>query len=176
MGLRGTLFLIVGPSGAGKDTLIRAARARLDARFVFARRVITRPDDPDGEDHVAEDAASFETRASAGAFALSWRAHGFAYGIPATIASDLERGKHVVVNVSRDVVEEARARFAPVKVILVKAPPDVLRARLAARGREKESDIGARLTRTREVAPDVIIVNEGAPEAAIDALLIALKG
>lgn len=174
--MRGTLFLIVGPSGAGKDTLIRAARERAGADFVFPRRTITRPADAADEDHLAQDLASFEPQELAGAFALSWRAHGLAYGLPSTIAADLVRGKHVVANVSREVIEEARKRFPPVRVILVTAPPDLLAARLAARGREAERDVTARLARRREIEPDATIVNDGAPEIAIEAFLAALKG
>lgn len=174
--MRGTLFLIVGPSGAGKDMLIRAARERLDESFEFPRRTITRSSDPEGEDHEAVDVASFDARERRGGFVLSWRAHGLAYGIPATIVADLERGKHVVVNVSRGVVEAARARFAPVDVILVTAPPDVLRARLVARGRESEAETAARLERVRGVAPAATIVNDGALQTAIDAFLAALQG
>jgi phosphonate metabolism protein PhnN/1,5-bisphosphokinase (PRPP-forming) len=174
--LNGTLFLIVGPSGAGKDTLIAAARAALDARFVFPRRVITRPADPGGEDHDAVDAASFAARELAGAFALSWRAHGWAYGIPASIAAELERGKHVVANVSRTVVAEARTRFAPVRVVLVTASAEVLRTRLQSRGRETEAAIGERLTRVQAVEADSVIVNDGALETAVRAFLAALKG
>jgi len=49
------LVLVVGPSGAGKDTVIEGARAALgdDTRFRFVRRVVTRPVDPGGEAHEA---------------------------------------------------------------------------------------------------------------------------
>jgi phosphonate metabolism protein PhnN/1,5-bisphosphokinase (PRPP-forming) len=174
--LRGTLFLIVGPSGAGKDTLLRAARERTGADFIFPRRTITRPADPADEDHLAEDVASFDARERAGDFALSWRAHGHAYGIPSAIAADLAQGRHVVANVSREVIEDARKRFAPVRVILITAPPDVLAARLAARAREGDHDVTARLTRRREIEPDATIVNDAAPETAIEAFLAVLKG
>jgi phosphonate metabolism protein PhnN/1,5-bisphosphokinase (PRPP-forming) len=174
--LAGTLFLIVGPSGAGKDTLIAAARAALDARFAFPRRTITRPADPDGEDHEAVDAATFAARERAGAFGLSWRAHGLAYGIPASIAAELERGTHVVANASRAVVDAARARFASVRVVLVTAPAEVLRGRLQSRGREAETAIDERLGRVQDVAADCVIVNDGAPETAVRAFLAVLKG
>lgn len=174
--MRGTLFLIVGPSGAGKDTLIRAARERMGSDFVFPRRTITRPADPADENHLATNVASFEACEQAGDFALSWRAHALAYGIPSTIAADLASGKHVVANVSRDVIGDARERFAPVRVILITAPSDVLAARLAVRSRESERDVTARLTRRREIQPDVTIVNDGLPQVAIEAFLAELKG
>lgn len=174
--MRGTLFLIVGPSGAGKDTLIAAARRALDARFVFPRRVITRPSDPAGEDHEPVDAALFIARERAGAFALSWQAHGWAYGIPVSIAAELEHGKHVVANVSRAVVAEARTRFAPACVVLVTAPAETLRARLRARGREPEAVIDKRLDREQAIVADSVIVNDGAPETAVRAFLAALQG
>ena len=51
----GTLFLVVGPSGAGKDTLMYGARAALAGKqdILFARRAITRPLYAGGEDHDA---------------------------------------------------------------------------------------------------------------------------
>jgi ribose 1,5-bisphosphokinase len=174
--LHGTLFLIVGPSGAGKDTLIAAARSSLDDRFVFPRRVVTREAEPGGEDHVSVDLTSFEARERAGDFALSWRAHGLAYGIPASVVADLKRGRNVVANVSRAVVAAARGRFPSVRVILVTAPADVLRSRLEGRGREVRAAIDARLARAATVEADVTIVNDGAPDAAIRAFLAALKG
>ncbi len=68
------LVLVVGPSGAGKDSLLQTAREafRCDPRIGFARRVITRPADPDGENHEPVSEAEFTARD----FALSWSAHG----------------------------------------------------------------------------------------------------
>ena len=51
----GCLVLVVGPSGAGKDTLLRRAAAALrdEGRYCFVRRYITRPAGDPHEDHVA---------------------------------------------------------------------------------------------------------------------------
>ncbi len=174
---RGTLFLIVGPSGAGKDSLIASARAQLaDRGYLFPRRVITRDTDAGAaEDHIAASPEQFDTDERAGRFALSWRTHATAYAIPATIAAGLTRGQHVVVNVSRTVVASARAKFAPTRVIMVTAAPEVLRHRLIARGRQSD-DVDSRATRSVPVAADVTIVNEADLESAIEAFLAALAG
>ena len=133
---RGMLVLVVGASGAGKDTLLAGARRALadDPRFAFPRRIVTRAQDAGGESHVAMDQQAFAAAERAGAFALSWRAHGMAYAIPASVADRLREGRHVVVNASRGTVEDARRRFAGVRVIHVEAPSQLLAARLAARG------------------------------------------
>lgn len=148
------LVLVVGPSGAGKDTLLDAARAALadDPRFHFVRRVITRPAEAGGEAHEAVTEAEFARRR----FALAWTAHGLRYGIPIAIETDLTAGRAVIANVSRAVIAEAARRF-PVRVIEVTAPPQVLAARLAARGRETAADIAARLARSVAV-PDGVDV------------------
>src|SRR5205814_1958275 len=79
----GELVLIVGPSGAGKDTLIGLVRDRLagDPAVVFPRRVVTRAPSPDEENEFLTE-TEFARRAQAGAFALSWGAHGLHYGVP----------------------------------------------------------------------------------------------
>ncbi|HVZ08350.1 phosphonate metabolism protein/1,5-bisphosphokinase (PRPP-forming) PhnN [Rhodopila sp.] len=169
------LVLVVGPSGAGKDTLLRLAREGLsgEARVRFVRRVITRPADAGGEDHEAVTGAEFGRRNHA----LQWTAHGLRYGIPTQIGADLARGHVVVANVSRGVIAEAAARF-PVRVVLVTAPPEVLAARLAGRGRETAADIAARLARDvalPEGVPTTTIVNDGAPEAGAARLIALLR-
>ena len=83
-GTIGTWVLVVGPSGAGKDTLLDLARnAVTDLKPIcFAKRVVTRPAN-DFEDHDSVDADQFERMQADGAFALSWQAHGLSYGVPA---------------------------------------------------------------------------------------------
>jgi ribose 1,5-bisphosphokinase len=91
----GRLVLVVGPSGAGKDTVINGARAALasDPRIVFPRRVVTRPSSA-SEDHDSLSDKAFDCAVSNGAFALHWEAHGHKYGVPRTIDNDICRRPH----------------------------------------------------------------------------------
>jgi ribose 1,5-bisphosphokinase len=172
------LLLVVGPSGAGKDTLIEAARRELagDARVRFVRRDITRREAV-GEDHNAVDAETFAGRCDSGAYALHWRAHGLGYGIAADIAADLQAGRVVVASVSRSVVEQAARQF-PVRVLEITAPPELLAQRLAARGREAAADIATRMARNIALpgSIDVVtIVNDGTPEQGAARVLAELR-
>jgi ribose 1,5-bisphosphokinase len=178
---RGTLFLVVGPSGAGKDTLLDAARLQLtdNPAYSFPRRIITRPIDAGGENHIAASEEEFARLTAADALMMEWRAHGYRYGISADAARSLDAGTHVVANVSRSVLDEARRMYAPVRVLNVVVPVDILRDRLQARGRETEAAIEKRLQRASaySVAGDDVITinNDGPVEAAAAALLCALR-
>lgn len=157
--------LVVGPSGAGKDTLIRLARSDLagDPRFAFPRRLVTRPPSAD-EDNVPIAPDDFGAMEAEGRFALCWRAHGLGYALSGEAGQLARDGCVVVCNVSRRVVEEARARYPGTRVVEITAPPDVLARRLAARGRPEDGDLAARLARTGRVVPDLTIDNSGPPD------------
>jgi ribose 1,5-bisphosphokinase len=171
------LVLVVGPSGAGKDTLIAGARTacRDDATVVFPRRVVTRPPSTFEDNNVMSKSA-FEQAAVRGAFAFWWSAHGHHYGIPLAIDFDIEMGRTVVCNVSRTVVRAIRWRYAHVVAVLVTAPKDVLAKRLAARDRASDGGIDERLHRAdiENCRPDVIIDNIDDPQRGVRKLLDAV--
>ena len=176
----GRLVLVVGPSGAGKDTLIRGALTSCaeDQTIVFPRRVVTRPPSQ-AEDNDTMSDASFAQAVADGAFALWWDAHGHRYGIPSTIDDDIRAGRAVVCNVSRTIVGHARQRYAEVAVVMVTAPQKVLAARLAGRNRASDGDIAARVQRAsgldQDGEPDFVIRNDGDPDAGIRRLLNAIR-
>jgi ribose 1,5-bisphosphokinase len=177
---RGLFAAIVGPSGAGKDSLIRALAERLadDPDFAVVKRFVTRAADIH-EDHHSLDPVEFEQRARAGGFALTWRAHGLSYGVPIEVDAALGEGRTLVCNLSRAAITEARQRWPHVWAALISATPETLAARLAARGRETQTDRRARLERAdaADVAapPDAIICNKGALEVAADRLYALLQ-
>ncbi|MDT8855459.1 phosphonate metabolism protein/1,5-bisphosphokinase (PRPP-forming) PhnN [Paracoccaceae bacterium Fryx2] len=174
----GAILAVVGPSGAGKDTLIDAAR-RVRPDLVIVRRVITRPETAGGEPFEGVTAEEFARRRTAGGFVLDWQAHGLRYGIPVGVLADLAAGRTVIFNGSRAMLAQAGAAFPGLVVIHVTAPVPVLAARLAARGRESAEDIARRLSRAPEPFPPGLPVREvqnaGALETAVAAFLDALQ-
>jgi ribose 1,5-bisphosphokinase len=177
----GRLVVVAGPSGAGKDSLLRFARnvLRADPNIVFPRRIITREPSAD-EDHESLSDADFAAAVAAGGFAFWWAAHGLNYAVNATLDDDIRAGKTVVCNVSRAVISELRYRYANVRVVLVTAPAEVLAARLAARGRVTDGVLGARLTRSAppqsDLAPDAVIENVDDLQDGGEMLIAAISG
>ena len=114
----------------------------------------------------------------AGAFAVSWEAHGLKYGVPASVLDDLDANRIVVVNGSRSALERFQAVFPRLVVVNVTASRDVLATRLAARGRESREEIEARLSRAVDPLPDSFSVfpidNSGRIEEAVDKLVALL--
>jgi ribose 1,5-bisphosphokinase len=170
---------VVGPSGAGKETLLRLARAALADHhdIVFQRRVVTRRSGL-WEDHDSLTAEEFAAARERGAFALSWSAHGLDYGIPREANELVRRGRIVVCSVSRGVAADAKARLAGAGIVYITAPFEVRAKRLSARGRETviagrmERDVGDGV----RTAADLVIDNSGAPEQGGAQLTAYLSG
>lgn len=177
----GALVLVVGPSGAGKDTLIGAAKAALadDPGFLFARRVITRDAMAALEDHDTIDVEGFAAAKARGEFALTWDAHGLSYGVPRSIDDAIAEGRTVVMNGSRRMIGDAQARYPRSLVTLITADPAVRAKRLFGRGRETEAEIAARLAHEGAPVPDGIEVvridNSGDLDIAVAALIRAIR-
>lgn len=164
----GRLVLVVGPSGAGKDTLLRLAQAACvdDHDIVFPRRVVTRASSAD-EDNIAVSPDEFARARDHGDFAVHWDAHGHSYALPLEINDDIRAGRTVVANVSRTVIAMLRRAYANVVVVAITAPPDVLAQRLAARARHSDGNIADRLARSVDddsAKADVTILNAGSAD------------
>jgi ribose 1,5-bisphosphokinase len=175
----GRLVLVVGPSGAGKDTLLGLAKAACagDGNIVFPRRAVTREaSEAEGNEELTAD--DFRQALARGDFAMHWEAHGHHYGLPRAIEHDIREGRTVVANVSRTVIDALRRAYADIVVILITAPPDVLAERLANRARSSDGNIELRLGRSIDEtgAPDITIRNVGDAEVHAERLARIIKG
>lgn len=152
---KGTLFYVVGASGAGKDSVMNGARAEMAGSIpvIFSHRYITRPADAGGENHVALSKAEFKMRQESGLFAMAWESHGNDYGIGIEINAWLSKGFAVVVNGSRAYLPTAALKYPHMEVILVSVSREILRKRLLERGRETPEEIERRLQRSGCLAP-----------------------
>ncbi len=162
----------MGPSGAGKDSVLNRARMLLadNAPVIFAHRYITRAAEAGGENHVELSPAEFGLRRTHGLFAFHWRAHGNEYGIGREIYSWRRAGLTVVVSGSREHFQQIGGIDDDTHPVLITAPADRLAARLAARAREDADATAERLQRSEayDVTDQrlVTIVNDGALETA----------
>lgn len=158
---------VVGPSGVGKDSVIAGLLTARPA-IQLIERCVTRTADPAREAHASLSEAEFVAREVAGQFALTWRAHGLAYGVP---FPKIPAESVALVNLSRTVLNQADRVFPRFGVLAVQARPEVIAERLAAR---EGRPAGALLERlSRKVAVDfdparlAIIDNSGVLGAAI---------
>ena len=176
--MNGRLIGVVGPSGAGKDSLMNALVARR-SDFGIVRRVITRPPDQGGEAYDAVTEDEFDRLRAAGAFCVDWRAHGLRYGIPDTVRPRIAGGEQLLVNLSRDVLTDVAPVFPGFTVLNVIAARETLAARLAARGRESGDEIARRLDRAPRPMPPglpvLTVSNDGALADTVDAAIAGLQ-
>lgn len=177
----GALIYVMGPSGAGKDSVLGRARALLpaEAPVAFAHRYITRPHDIGAENHVAVSRAEFAVRRAHGLFAYHWHAHGNDYGVGREIHEWRAAGMTVVVSGSRDHFQRTGGLDSLARPVLITAPPERLQQRLASRGRETALEAAERLDRAGAYAIDdprlVTIVNDGALDDAAQAFVTLLS-
>jgi ribose 1,5-bisphosphokinase len=175
----GRLVLVVGPSGAGKDTLLGLARTACadDGDIIFARRLVTR-EASSFEDNEQLSVDAFQAAVERGDFAIHWEAHGHRYGLPRAIDDDIRSGRTVVANVSRTVADSMRRAYCNVWVVSITAPPEVLASRLAMRARTSDGVLEHRLQRAvaegRE--PDQALVNVGSAEFHARELVQIIRG
>jgi ribose 1,5-bisphosphokinase len=178
--MNGPLVYVMGPSGAGKDSVMNRARQRLapDAPVAFAHRYITRPAEAGGENHVALTAAEFALRRDHRLFAFHWEAHGNHYGIGREIHAWRSAGLTVVVSGSREHFLKLGGLDDDTYPVLITAPAERLAERLVTRGRESADAATERLGRVgawEVIDPRLLtIVNDGALDTAAEAFVSLL--
>lgn len=181
-GLKGTgvLVALAGPAGAGKSTLMAAARRSYsgNSAIVFPTSVSTRlAGVPPSGFEVAT--AEFELLEAAGAFLVSWRSHERSHGLPKGLGADLDAGRIAVVIVSRAVIGRLRRLHPRVHVVYVTASRDCLVERLTARTGTGPHYVRERLARADAFAipepPVSLIDNSGSLSEAVDEFFDVLE-
>lgn len=174
------LIYVMGPSGAGKDSVLGWLRQNLPQGLPvhWAQRTITRPVNAGGEAHEAIDTAHFVRLQYQGEFALAWEANGLHYGVRHTELAALQRGHWVLVNGSRGHLQQAQQSHPGLQVVHITADPATLTRRLIERQRETPEQIRHRVERASAFAiPQgaIQIHNNSTLNQAGHDLLLALK-
>ena len=138
-------ILIVGASGAGKDSLLKAAKAYFTQcgdkkpKVHFIPRYIDRiPDQNEANFYI--DTQSFEILQDF--FISKWRANSHNYGIAKHC---LHKDGINIISISRSAIKDFEAYCKNVSVIEVFVPLHILQTRLEQRGRENKAQIAKRL-------------------------------
>jgi phosphonate metabolism protein PhnN/1,5-bisphosphokinase (PRPP-forming) len=176
------MFLLVGNSGSGKDSILAWAKEHWSCpkkELLVAQRYITRPESPETEKFISVSADEFEKMDKNGAFILKWISYDMHYGVKSDVLKELKRGNLVVVNVSRQVIDDTCQRFPGTKVIFVQVPIDTIVKRIQDRGRETDEQVKARVQRAKEnetlPGADFVVENTGTIEDGGKKLLEFLK-
>lgn len=146
---RGHLFVISGPSGAGKGTLRKTLFEKV-ADLVFSISCTTRkprPGETEGVDYRFLETSDFLERIRQNLFLEYAEVHGNYYGtLQEDVRIDLEAGRDVVLEIDVQGALQVRERF-PEAILIFIMPPSQreLEKRLRGRGTEEEQILETRL-------------------------------
>ena len=147
------LIYVMGPSGAGKDSVLSWVKAHLAEQnnIHWVKRTITRVTDPNGEAHESVTTEEFERLRADDAFSLVWHANQLDYGIRHIELAGIKQGCWVFLNGSREYLSEAAKKFPGLSIVHITADRQIIAERLIQRGRESADLIASRLARQAEV-------------------------
>jgi guanylate kinase len=170
----GHLFIISGPSGAGKGTLVRELTARVPGLWVSvsATTRTPRPGERDGVDYFFLTPNEFDARVRHGEFLEHAEVHGNGYGtLRSAVERRLAQGVDVILEIDPQGARQVRDLMRRSKLIFVKAPSTAdLADRIRKRGAETEDQLKTRMVTaehelTLEGTYDYVVINEDVSRA-----------
>ncbi len=173
----GHLFIISGPSGAGKGTLVKELTHRVPDLWVSISATTRTPryGERDGVDYYFLTPAEFDARVRAGEFLETAVVHGNRYGtMRRPVERRLTHGMDAILEIDPQGAFQVRKQMGRSRLIFVKAPsPEELEKRIRHRGAESDEQIRTRLDTGRrelelESTYDHVVVNDDVSRAVDD--------
>ncbi len=175
--LRGTLYIVAAPSGAGKSSLVNAVLARepgIALSISFTSRA-PRPGERHAQHYHFVDKAGFEGMIAAGDFFEHALVHGDYKGTARqSVEPQLAAGKDVLLEIDWQGARQVREKMPDAISVFILPPSlDALQTRMRNRGQDSEETIARRLAAAREEMShydefDFVIVNEHFDAAAAE--------
>jgi guanylate kinase len=173
----GHLFIISGPSGAGKGTLVKELVHRMPDLWVSVSATTRTPrsEERDGVDYFFLTPAEFDGRVRSGEFLEHAEVHGNQYGtLRRAVERRISSGMDVILEIDPQGAFQVRKRMDRSRLIFVKAPSaEDLEKRIRHRGAESDDQIRTRLDTARremelEGSYDHVVLNDDVPRAVDD--------
>ena len=179
--MKGNVFIICAPSGAGKTSLVaELLRRDRSARLSVSHTTrVPRPGEQDGRDYHFVARPAFEAMIERGEFLESAEVHGNLYGTSqAWIDEQLARDVDIVLEIDWQGAQQVR-RLIPeaIGIFILPPSPDTLRRRLIDRGQDSKAVIELRLQAAQsEIAHltefDYVMINNNFDDAVEDLVSI----
>lgn len=179
----GILFIVSGPSGGGKTSLVKEALKYIE-NLSFSVSVTTRKPregEVDGKDYTFVSEAGFREMVKEGKFAEYASVHGHLYGTPLEELENARKsGVDMILDIDIQGARQIKEKYgAGVFCFVLPSSFGILRERLIERGSEKSGDLEKRLSEARREMEEInnydyIIINDSFNEA-FDCLSAVIK-
>ncbi|UKI47967.1 MAG: guanylate kinase [Clostridiales bacterium] len=178
---RGTFFVLSGPSGSGKGTVLQEVLRKSD-RIVYSVSATSRSPragEVDGINYYFKSREEFETLIKADAFIEYTETYGNYYGtLKSEVEKAIENGKNIILEIDPVGARNVRAHYPDAVLMFLVAPDlEVLSSRLSGRGSESAETFKIRhdaaLSEMENATLyDYVVVNDFVERAADDILAI----
>lgn len=175
----GKLYVVSGPSGAGKGTVVAELRRRRPFELsVSCTTRSPRPGETDGRDYYFISEDEFARRIEAGGFLEHASVFGHRYGTPREpVLRELAAGRNVLLEIDVDGARQIKANYPEAELIFLMPPSqEILAERLRGRGTETDGQVAQRLARSQREMEEAVHFDHTVVNGDLAATVAEIEG